>query len=54
MIEQATVEVPDPTLEPDPIEIPLVLHLSLAIPVFAVLVFIFMRLFNRRVDPPAP
>ena len=53
MNEEATMEVAESDLvNEEPVEIPMILTISLAIPVFAVLVFIFMRLFGRSTPPP--
>lgn len=60
MNEEGTTEAigtHDPA-DVEPIEVPWIFTASLALPVFAVLVFIFMRLFGRRSDvvvgPPEP
>ncbi|MFT6162901.1 MAG: hypothetical protein ACJA00_005505 [Myxococcota bacterium] len=52
--EGTTIEVAD-DVAPDLVsEVPLIFTLSLAIPVFAVLVFVFMRLFGGRAGPSQP
>lgn len=52
--EGTTIEVVDDVAPDHVTEVPLIFTLSLALPVFAVLVFIFMRLFGGRVAPPQP
>lgn len=52
--EAVTIEVADEVPADQVSEVPLVFTLSLALPVFAVMVFIFMRLFGGRVEASQP
>ena len=52
--EGTTIEVVDDVPADQVSEVPLIFTLSLALPVFAVMVFIFMRLFGGRAVAPEP
>jgi hypothetical protein len=52
--EGTSIEVADDVAPDQVSEVPFIFTLSLALPVFAVMVFIFMRLFGGRAGAPQP